>query len=242
MWRMVMSLQGRTRIDHALCMAFGTQAAEVIVHAQRHARIQTISDNCVIYYQDDPTEQLWFVLRGHVRLTYIAEDGLVTLHAIMPAGGFIGEAGALEALDHCDTAYSAGEVELLCIDLAALAGDRPEARELRMLVGAMIARNYRRMVEFTRALYRPTLSMRLSYLLLQLLDSMGNDIRWKGRQVRCIGPVVTQRDIGAMARGTRENVNKALRKWQQQGILALEDRHIIVLDPVQLGQHIHESD
>ncbi|MCL3883286.1 helix-turn-helix domain-containing protein [Marivita sp. GX14005] len=59
---------------------------------------------------------------------------------------------------------------------------------------------------------------------------MGNDLAYRGSRVLCLGPEVTQRDLGVMARGTRENVNKTLRRWQKDGILALEDRHIIVLD------------
>ena len=56
----------------------------------------------------------------------------------------------------------------------------------------------------------------------------------KGKKAECLGPEVKQRDLGSMARGTRENVNKSLRRWEKERILALEDRHIILLDREQL--------
>ena len=48
--------------------------------------------------------------------------------------------------------------------------------------------------------------------------------------VECLGPVVSQRDLGAMARGTRENVNKIMKTWEKAGLIAQEDRHILILD------------
>ncbi len=94
----------------------------------------------------------------------------------------------------------------------------------------IFARRWRSHVDFTRALYLPNLNLRLSHALLRLLDDMGNKIKFRGRMVDCLGPVITQRDLGSMARGTRENVNKTLRSWEEDGIIALEDRHILVLN------------
>jgi hypothetical protein len=86
----------------------------------------------------------------------------------------------------------------------------PEALEMRHAISRMVARRYRDHVEFTRALYLPNLALRLSHTLLRLMDQLGNEINYRGQLVGCLGPVVTQRDLGSMARGTRENVNKAL--------------------------------
>lgn len=97
-------------------------------------------------------------------------------------------------------------------------------------VAKIVARRYRNHVAVSRALYLPNLKMRLSNALLSLLADLGNSIRYRGAMRDCLGPVVSQRDLGAMARGTRENVNKALRGWEKDGIVALEDRHIVILD------------
>lgn len=198
--------------------------------AGRFSRVQTYSGNSVVYFQDDPTQQIFFVRQGYVRLSYITEDGLVTLHSIVPPGRSFGEAGAFEGFGYCDTAFTVGDTEILTLGLSWIKDDGDAAQELRFAIAKLIARRHRDQVEFTRALYRPNLALRLSHSLLRLLDLLGNEIRYKGRPVECLGPVVTQRDLGSMARGTRENVNKTLRKWEKDGILALEDRHIIILE------------
>ena len=74
----------------------------------------------------------------------------------------------------------------------------------------------------------PNLSGRLALSLLYLLDVVGTRVTVQGREVECRGPEVTQRDLGTLARGTRENVNKMLRTWIKEDVLEIEDRHIIV--------------
>lgn len=208
-------------------LELGSAAREL---ARQHTRALSCGDNTVIYFQDDPTAAVYFVRRGHVRLSYISEDGTVALQSIVPPGRSFGEAGALELLSHTDTAFAAGPTEILALGLGWIDEGGTPAQELRLAVARLIARRFREHVDFTRALYRSNLAQRLSYSLLRLLDQLGNDIKFRGNLVRCLGPVVTQRDLGAMVRGTRENINKTLRQWQREGILALEDRHIVVLD------------
>jgi CRP/FNR family cyclic AMP-dependent transcriptional regulator len=207
---------------------------EVIDFIRPHLSVQSYHANNVVYFQGDQTNSLYFVTRGYVRLSYISEDGTVTLHSIVPPGRSFGEAGAFDNSGFVDSAFTATQTELIALNLGWLNDLSVPAAKMQAYVARLIARRLRDHVEFTRALYRPILVQRLSHSLLRLLDLMGNEIRYRGQMYRCLGPVVTQRDLGSMARGTRENVNKMLRKWHDDGILALEDRHIIVLDETRL--------
>lgn len=203
---------------------------EVVDFVRPHMSVQHFQANNVIYFQNDPTDCLYFVTRGYVRLSYIGEDGVVTLHSIVPPGRSFGEAAAFDGDGFVDTAFTATQTEVMALNLGCLNEISAPAARIQGHVARLIARRLRDHMEFTRALYRPVLMQRLSHSLLRLLDLMGNEIRFRGAMYRCLGPMVTQRDLGSMARGTRENVNKMLRKWHDDGVLALEDRHIIVLD------------
>lgn len=195
---------------------------------------RSVKGNAVVYYQDDPTNYLYLLAHGHIRLCNISEDGVVTLLSIVTPGNCFGESGTLERQDHCDTAFAAGPTDLLMIDVAQLGSNQPHSQELTRALAKAIAKRYRCHVEFTRALFLPNLSLRLSHVLIWLLGELGNEISFKGNLVGCLGPIVTQRDLGSMARGTRENVNKVLKSWERHGIIALEDRHILVLDQTAL--------
>lgn len=191
---------------------------------------QQLSGNAVVYYQDDPTTHLYLLVKGYIRLSYISENGIVTLLSMATPGQSFGESGCLESLPHCDTAFTVGATEIITLDCSTLRDGSETALELERCMARIMARRWRSHVDFTRALYLPNLNLRLSHALLRLLDDVGNKIKFRGQMVGCLGPVITQRDLGSMARGTRENVNKTLRGWEEDGIIALEDRHILVLD------------
>jgi CRP-like cAMP-binding protein len=47
---------------------------------------------------------------------------------------------------------------------------------------------------------------------------------------------LSQKELGEMAGGTRENVNRCLRDWERQGIVELKDRWTIIRNPDALRQ------
>jgi CRP/FNR family cyclic AMP-dependent transcriptional regulator len=207
----------------------GVSASAAASLASRAVR-QQVPGNSVVYYQDDPTTHIYLLVKGYIRLSYISENGIVTLLSMATPGQSFGESGSVDGLVHCDTAFTVGPTEIVALDCAALRDGSAASAELERCMSRIFARRWRSHVDFTRALYLPNLNLRLSHALLRLLDDMGNTIKFKGQMVGCLGPVITQRDLGSMARGTRENVNKTLRGWENDGIIALEDRHILVLD------------
>jgi CRP-like cAMP-binding protein len=209
-----------------------SEEAKVILHA--HSRRKQLAANTIVYFQDDPAHTLFIIDRGHVRLSHIMEDGSVALYAIIPQSASFGEVGAFDRLGYCDTASTIDAVELTAISLNWMDKEGAPYNELRTVIARMISKRYRAHMEFARALYLPTLTARLALSIIRLLDSLGNEIRYQNKMVPVLGPVVTQRDLGAMARGTRENVNKILRAWIADGLVVVEDRHIIVTNRTKL--------
>lgn len=199
-----------------------------------HSRRKSLAANTIVYFQDDPAHSLYIIERGHVRLSHIMEDGSVALYAIIPQGASFGEVGAFDGLGYSDTASTIDTAELTAISLQWMDKEGAAYNELRTAVARMISKRYRAHTEFARALYLPTLTGRLALSVIRLLNSLGNEIRYQNKTVPVLGPVVTQRDLGAMARGTRENVNKILRAWIADGLVVVEDRHIIVTNRARL--------
>ena len=67
------------------------------------------ANNEVIYLQEESAQNLYFVVSGHVRLSYVLDDGSAILYAILPAGDSPGasEAG-VGAFPAADTSAKAG--------------------------------------------------------------------------------------------------------------------------------------
>lgn len=219
----------RSDLPDLISAAIGVKA-ECADRIARQSEVVVYGPNSVIYFQEDDTECLYLVITGYVRQTYINENGVVTLTAMVPRGRTFGEAGLLDGGPHLDTAFTVGATEVALIARSSLRQLMESQPELREALSAMVSRRYRDYMAATRALYLPSLSLRLAHVLLNVAEVLGNQIRYRGAMIDCIGPIITQQDLGSMARGTRENVNKTLRGWEKAGIIALEDRHILLTD------------
>lgn len=208
---------------------FAQLAPEIQLKLLRLATRRSFGNNEFIYLQDDDAEHLYFVRTGHVRMSYLLEDGSAVLHGILPPGESFGELGVFEGGPHGDMATAVGSVTTLGVPAAGFRALATEHPELGAALGQVIARRYRSYILLTRDLSLKTLPARLAQAILRLADTVGTRIEVAGRRVACIGPVVTQTDLGLMARGSRGNVNRALKTWERAGWVRLSDRSIVIL-------------
>lgn len=190
--------------------------------------------NSVIYLQEDPAEKFYIVLSGYVRLSYIMEDGTAILYAIVPPGESFGELGVFSRSCYTDTASTIGTVSVLAVNADVFHSNDSSGQEIRTALSDLIANRYRTYIDVTKSLYLTSLSARLALSLLRLTMSLGHTMQYKGRMVPYLGSMVTQSDLGAMARGTRGNVNRVLKTWEREGLIVAQERKIIILDPDRL--------
>ncbi len=190
--------------------------------------------NDFLYLQDDDAKHLYILSSGHVRLSYIMEDGSAVLHAILPPGQIFGELGVFENSTYCDMATAVGPIVSTCLPASpfrALCRQHPEIWDA---LSRIVARRYRSYITVTRDLSLKTLPARLAQAVLRVADGLGTRAAHAGREVAAIGPMVTQADLGLMARGSRGNVNRALKTWERAGWVALQDRSILILNRTKL--------
>lgn len=190
--------------------------------------------NEVIYLQDDNADHFYFVISGYVRLSYIMEDGSAVLYGILPPGNSFGELGVFDGGTHCDMAMAVGQAVVGSISLKAFRSISQRFPELHEALTRLVARRYRSYVELTRIMSLKTLPARVAQSLLRLADGLGTRLLHNGSELPCIGPVVTQADLGLMARGARGNVNRTLKTWERAGWIIIKDRSILVVNRTEL--------
>ncbi|MBG6145981.1 MAG: Crp/Fnr family transcriptional regulator [Roseibium album] len=200
----------------------------------RNSKRHVIDNNGIVYLQEDRADRLYIVLSGYVRLSYIMEDGTDILYNIISPGRSFGELGVFENSCYQDTASVVGQVSVLSIRSELFHSEEPGTSEMRAVLGTLVAKRYQDYLELSRCLYRNSLSVRLAMCLVKLIKNLGREVSIGGRLYPYLGEVVTQRDLGAMARGTRGNVNRLLKKWEKHGLVALQDRKIIIRNLSQL--------
>ena len=202
----------------------------------RFASRRTYQDGQVIYYEDDEADKLHFVVSGHVRISFLMDDGDAVLCSILPPGECFGELSVFEPCRHCEMAAAIGETVLTAIPTRAVRALAEDYPEIANGLARIVARRYRSYVELTRGLSLRSLSARLSRALLRLSATLGTKTTFVGREVDVIAGVITQADLGLMARGARGNVNRALKGWERLGWIAIRNRQILLLDRARLEE------
>jgi CRP-like cAMP-binding protein len=200
------------------------------------------ANNEVIYLQEEGAQNLYFVVSGHVRLSYVLDDGSTILYAILPAGDSFGELGVFDGGVHGDMAMGIGNTVVGAVSAKNFHALRHQFPVLRDCIAHLVARRYRSYIELTRIMSLKTLPGRLAQALLRLADGLGTATNYCGRDVPGVGPVITQADLGLMARGARGSVNRALKSWQRAGWLVVKDRAILIADRAALEAIAIEGD
>jgi len=183
-----------------------------------------------VYLQDDDAEALYLIASGHIRLSYLMEDGSAILYSILPAGESFGELGVLDGNCYCDMATAIGKTIVASISVNLFRSLCREYPVLHDALARLVARRHRSYIDLTRNLSLKTLPARLARALLRLADGLGTKWPHARGEVACLGAIVTQADLGLMARGARGNVNRALKTWERSGWIAMHERNILILE------------
>lgn len=179
----------------------------------------------VIFHEDDLADSMHVIERGRVAVLVNNAEGKQLTFQMMGAGELVGELSLLVPDGRRSATVQALEPTVtLAIGRAEferLLRDHPRVSEVLLrLLTAHVLRLSDRLREM---LYLPV-EARIRRRLLDLADTYGGVRR---------GTVVPlrQEDLASLSGAARATVNRVLRQDEAAGIVALERRRVIILDP-----------
>jgi CRP/FNR family transcriptional regulator, cyclic AMP receptor protein len=187
------------------------------------ARQRSFRAGEAIFRMGDPGEAMMLLQTGEVRIGYPAADGRAMILAELKPGAVFGEIALLDGGERSADAIARTNCTLLVFErrvfMAMLEASWPLTEAVLRLVCARLRRSDERMADLAFS----DLPGRLAKLLLS-----------RARPPPSGGPPRvsdTQGALAALAGGSRENVNRWLRKWQKEGLIAITEGRISLLDP-----------
>lgn len=183
-----------------------------------------------IYLPGDPSQQVYLLKSGRVKISRITADGKEITLALLRSGEIFGE---LEVLDETprDTMAEALDDTELCIiqreDFLKILKAKPDLSiRLTRLAGSRLRSIESRIEEL---IFRDV-PARLAHLLMEMAKEFGKQ---EGDGIR-IGARLTHQDIANLIGSTRETVSATLGEFKRQGLLHLDGRHILITSPQKL--------
>lgn len=211
---------------------FSQLAPPVLEMLARKLQSRSYKPGEVIFHQGDPGQTFYIIQTGLVKIYLPSEKGEEALLALLVAGEFFGELSLFDGAPRSASAAAIEPTETLLLDREDFLQFLREHPEAGLTVFAVLAARLRRADGIIADAAFLDLQARIAKKLLQLADSFGKKV---GNQIN-IEITVSQQDLGAMVRATRESVNRALATMEVAGLIAMDRRRITILRPDLLQQ------
>ena len=201
-----------------------------------HLVAKKVSRGDTLFRQGDPAVGLFVLLAGEGRITGSTTDGIHALMGILRPGDWTGFLAVLDGGPYAFTAEMASDGMAALLPLAEtnrIFGANVEC--FRKLVAPQLTIARRDYHFFLETHGRPALRR-----VAERSMSLG---RWPyAAATGTIAPLenVSQDDLAAATRLSRQRMNAALRELQERGLIKIGYGNVCVLDPIRLG-HIAEG-
>lgn len=175
----------------------------------------------VILFQDDPGDSLFVLRAGRVKVVLIGEDGREVILGVLEPGAHFGELALIDDQPRSAHVIAMDDSQLLIL--------RREDFRRRVEANPTVA--WALLTELSRRLRRADVKIgglvlldvpgRIARLLLDLADEAGSD---------AIDKPLTHQTIAQMIGASRETVSRAMKEFQDAGLITVERRRISVGD------------
>jgi CRP/FNR family transcriptional regulator, cyclic AMP receptor protein len=190
------------------------------------AHVKRVRAGESIFAQGAPGDSLIAVLEGEVAISAPSTDGREVVFTLIGAGQTFGEVALLDGKERTADAIADSDGTLLVIDrrdFMPFLADHPKIA-LRLL--PVLCQQIRRMSEHLQDALFLAQAARLAKTLLSLAAASGEATP---RGLR-IARRLSQRQLGSLLGMPRESVNRQLRAWQADGVIAMEGRAVTITD------------
>lgn len=184
------------------------------------------------YLQGDPSDAVFVLRAGRVRVSRITNDGREFTLAFVKPGEPFGELALVDDAPRETLAEALEESEATAVrkgDFEALLGRRPE---LGIKVAKLLGLRNRAMVDKVEELIFRDVPARLAGLLLALAADFGVG----GERGTRFPFKITHREMASCIGSSRETVSQILNVFARQQLIARSGRQIIITAPERLGR------
>jgi CRP-like cAMP-binding protein len=205
---------------------FGKLSATEIDALISYARVERYPAGREIFAKGSPGQSLMAVLRGSVKISSLSDSGKEIVFTIFNAGEIFGEIAVLDGDERSADATAMTDCELLVLHRRDLLPVLENRADLCMVLLKILCRKLRLTTEQVEDVLFRHLESRVAKALLHLAESAG----LHGNHGPSVELHVSQRELGSIAGGSRESVNKLLQIWHRQGLIDLSKGSVMIRD------------
>jgi CRP/FNR family cyclic AMP-dependent transcriptional regulator len=171
----------------------------------------------VILFQDDPGDSLFVLRQGRVKVVLIGEDGREVILGVLEPGAHFGELALIDDQPRSAHVIAMDDAQLLILRREDFRRRVEANPSVAWALLTELSRRLRRADQKIGGLVLLDVPGRIARLLLDLADESGGPT---------IEKALTHQTIAQMIGASRETVSRAMKEFQDQGLIRVERRRI----------------
>lgn len=192
------------------------------------------SKNDPIYFAQEPSNSIFFLKKGRVKLTRTSDDGKEMIIGLVNPGEVFGELAIFDGDERSDYATTMDDCLICAITKNDFKNFIEKNPELNIKISKLIGFKLKKYSERIEQLVFKDAHQRVVSFILTLAKDHGKKI---GDEY-FIKPFLTHQDIAKLTACSRQTVNTILTDLREQGIIDFDRRKLIIHDEDKLSTMI----
>jgi len=205
---------------HFLLGKLSRDEIDTLLH---YARVERYHAGDEIFAKGSPGQSMMAVLRGALKMRAISPEGKEIVFNIMNPGDCFGEIALLDGEERSADAIAMSDCELLVLNRRDFMPILEKRADICMILLRTLCQRLRQTSEQVEDVLFRHLESRVAKALLHLAGL-------HGVQSLAVDLHLSQRELGSIAGGSRESVNKILQSWHKAGWIDLGKGTIVIRD------------
>ncbi len=206
---------------------FATLTEAEFSHLQHIFVLRAYRKNNVIFVEEETGKYMYIVLSGKVKVAKTTLGGKESILAIHQAGDFFGEMALLDGMTSPATVSAMEDCKIISISVSDFHNHLMSNEKVVKQIIQVLCSRLRQVWAQIQALSYSTADARIRAVIHQLA------VRHGIRDARgiIIDLKITHQELAEMVGTSRETVTRTLARLRKQGIIQLEQRRMILLNP-----------
>jgi CRP/FNR family cyclic AMP-dependent transcriptional regulator len=191
-----------------------------------YARVESYPAGREIFSKGSAGASMMAVLRGKLKMSSVSPEGKEVVFNLMNPGDCFGEIALLDGEARSTDAVAMTDCELLVLQRRDFMPILEKRADICLILLKVLCQRLRQTTEQVEDVLFRHLESRIAKALLHLAESAS----LHSMQGLAVDLHLSQRELGYMAGGSRESVNKHLQTWQGAGLITLSKGSIVIRD------------
>ncbi len=219
-----------------MCELFQEMQSNEIAEVLRHASPRTVPNGQLIFNQGEPSETLYIVVKGSIKLSSLSAEGHQVIVTILQEGNGLGITVALAGLPYPVSAEALEDCKLFAWSTSEMKRLMYQYPQLAINGIRLISKQFIQLQERFREVSTLRVEQRVALALLRLKSQFG-----KVTDEGILIDIALTRDELSQMTGTNQfNISRILSKWENANIIESGRERIVLLDCEQLKNIVED--